>query len=53
MRNSSVGYKPTVLFRKTYTKLRPQDIAHAIVSALQMDDRGFITDLTVWATNPD
>jgi 3-oxoacyl-[acyl-carrier protein] reductase len=34
-------------------KLRPQDIAHAIVSALQMDDRGFITDLTVWATNPD
>jgi hypothetical protein len=34
-------------------KLRPQEIAHAIVSALQMDDRGFITDLTVWATNPD
>lgn len=34
------------------TKLRPVEIAHAIVSMLEMDDRGFITDLSVWATNP-
>ncbi len=34
-------------------KLRPQEIAHAVVSMLEMDDRGFITDLSVWATNPD
>ncbi|HKX31384.1 MAG TPA: SDR family oxidoreductase [Blastocatellia bacterium] len=34
-------------------KLRPQEIAHAIAGALQLDDRGFVTDLTVWATNPD
>jgi 3-oxoacyl-[acyl-carrier protein] reductase len=33
-------------------KLRPIEIAHAIVSALEMDDRGFIPELTVWATNP-
>ena len=34
-------------------KLQAEDIAHAIKSALEMDDRGFITELTVWATNPD
>jgi 3-oxoacyl-[acyl-carrier protein] reductase len=33
-------------------KLRSLEIAHAIKSALEMDDRGFITDLTVFATNP-
>ena len=34
------------------TKLRGEDIAHAVRSALEMDDRGFITELTVFATNP-
>lgn len=34
------------------TKLRPADIAHAVVSILQMEDRGFTTELTVFATNP-
>jgi len=40
---------------RTYSdrKLRGQEIAHAILSMLEMDDRGFVTDLTVWATNPD
>lgn len=33
-------------------KLTPVEIAHAIVSALEMDDRGFIPELSVWATNP-
>ena len=33
-------------------KLRAIEIAHAIVSALEMDDRGFIPEVTVWATNP-
>ena len=28
------------------------EIAHAIKAMLEMDDRGFVTDLTVWATNP-
>ena len=34
------------------TKLRGEDIAQAVRSALEMDDRGFITELTVFATNP-
>jgi 3-oxoacyl-[acyl-carrier protein] reductase len=38
--------------RENPTKLRGEDIAHAVRSALEMDDRGFITELTVFATNP-
>jgi len=34
-------------------KLRAEEIAHAVVSMLEMDDRGFVTDMTVWATNPE
>lgn len=33
-------------------KLRPTEIAHAVKSMLEMDNRGFITELSVWATNP-
>ena len=33
-------------------KLDPYDIAHAIVSVIEMKDKGFIPELTVWATNP-
>jgi 3-oxoacyl-[acyl-carrier protein] reductase len=33
-------------------RLRPLEIAHTIVSSLEMDDRGFIPEVTVWATNP-
>jgi 3-oxoacyl-[acyl-carrier protein] reductase len=34
------------------SKLRPADIAHAVQSVLEMEDRGFATELTVFATNP-
>jgi 3-oxoacyl-[acyl-carrier protein] reductase len=34
------------------TKLVSEDIAHTVVSALEMHERGFITELTVFATNP-
>ncbi len=34
------------------SKLRPMEIAHTIASVLEMDDRGFIPEVTVWATNP-
>jgi len=34
------------------TKLRGEDIAHMIKAALEMDDRGFTPELTVFATNP-
>lgn len=33
-------------------KLSSGEIAHAIKSVLEMDDRGFIPELAVWATNP-
>ena len=33
-------------------RLRGIEIAHAIVSALEMDDRGFIPEFMIWATNP-
>jgi 3-oxoacyl-[acyl-carrier protein] reductase len=33
-------------------KLRSIEIAHTIVSTLEMDNRGFIPEVTVWATNP-
>jgi 3-oxoacyl-[acyl-carrier protein] reductase len=33
-------------------KLRPEEIAHTIISTLQMDDRGYIPEVTVHATNP-
>ncbi len=34
------------------TKLHPQDIAQLIASMLEIEDRGFVTESTIWATNP-
>ncbi len=34
------------------TKLQAEDIAHVVKSALELHDRGFTTELTVFATNP-
>ena len=34
------------------SKLRGQEIAHAVKSILEMDDRGFTVELSVFATNP-
>jgi len=34
------------------TKLHAQDIAQLIVSMLEIEDRGFVTESTIWATNP-
>jgi 3-oxoacyl-[acyl-carrier protein] reductase len=34
------------------TKLQAEDIAHIVKAALEMNDRGFTTELTVFATNP-
>jgi 3-oxoacyl-[acyl-carrier protein] reductase len=34
------------------TKLHASDIAQLIVSMLQIEDRGFVTESTIWATNP-
>ncbi len=37
---------------EVHNKLSPKEIAHSILSVLEMDDKGFITELNVWATNP-
>ena len=34
------------------SKLRPQEIAETIKATLEMDNRGFIPEVTIWATNP-
>ena len=34
------------------SKLHPPEIAHAVALMLTMEDRGFIPELSVWATNP-
>lgn len=34
------------------TKLRSEDVAHMVKAVLEMEDRGFITELTMFATNP-
>lgn len=33
-------------------KLDPNDLAHTIVSVIEMKNKGFIPEVTVWATNP-
>jgi 3-oxoacyl-[acyl-carrier protein] reductase len=33
-------------------KLHPEDIAHMIVANLELNKRGFVPELGVWATNP-
>ncbi len=34
------------------TKLHASDIGQLIVSMLEIEDRGFVTESTIWATNP-
>jgi 3-oxoacyl-[acyl-carrier protein] reductase len=34
------------------TKLTASDIGQLIVDLLEIPDRGFVTDTTIWATNP-
>ena len=38
--------------KENETKLRSEDIAYVVKVMLEMDDRGFTTELTVFATNP-
>jgi 3-oxoacyl-[acyl-carrier protein] reductase len=33
-------------------KLSPEEIAHSIISTLTMNQKGFIPEITIWATNP-
>lgn len=45
---STAGYQQ----EQDERKLRPQEIADAILGALEVDDRGFIPEFAVFATNP-
>jgi 3-oxoacyl-[acyl-carrier protein] reductase len=45
--NAGVGRR-----RDDPSKLHPEDIAQAIVSMLALDDRAFVPEMSVWATNP-
>ena len=33
-------------------KLTPKEISHSIISVIDMDNRGFVNELNIWATNP-
>src|SRR6476660_17649 len=43
---------PTTARPDNPTKLHASDIAQLIASMLEVEDRGFVTDSTIWATNP-
>jgi 3-oxoacyl-[acyl-carrier protein] reductase len=34
------------------SKLHPTDVARVIAGMLEIEDRGFVTESTIWATNP-
>jgi 3-oxoacyl-[acyl-carrier protein] reductase len=46
------GSSPTSTRPDNPSKLHAQDIAHVIVGMLETEDRGFVTEATIWATNP-
>jgi len=43
---------PTPAKADNPSKLHASDIARLIVGMLEIDDRGFVTESTIWATNP-
>lgn len=49
---TAFGSSERVERKEVSNKLRSEEIAHTIVSTLEMEDRGFIPEVTVWATNP-
>ena len=49
---TAFGSRDRIEREEVENKLSSKEIAHAITSALEMDDRGFINELNVWATNP-
>jgi 3-oxoacyl-[acyl-carrier protein] reductase len=38
--------------KESETKLRPEEIAYMVKTVLEMDDRGFTPELSIFATNP-
>ena len=49
---TAFGNQERVERNEIYNKLTPKEISHTIISALEIEDRGMINELNVWATNP-
>ena len=49
---TAFGNPKRVERRDVDNKLTPKEISHSIISAIEMDDRGFVNELNIWATNP-
>ena len=49
---TNFGAAAGIAMKQNPSKLQSSDIAHAVRSVLEMDDRGFTTEITVFATNP-
>lgn len=49
---TAFGSEARIEREERHNRLRSGEVAHAIVAALEMDDRGFIPELTIYATNP-
>jgi 3-oxoacyl-[acyl-carrier protein] reductase len=49
---TAFGSKERIEREEQANRLRSTEVAHAIVNSLMMDDRGFIPELNIFATNP-
>lgn len=49
---TAFGSKDGIERAEVANKLRSEEIAHQICAVLEMDNRGFVPEVTVWATNP-
>tara|TARA_B100000214_G_C23952604_1_gene621213 strand:- start:746 stop:1453 length:708 start_codon:yes stop_codon:yes gene_type:complete len=49
---TAFGSKDRIEREEIYNKLTSKEIAHAIVSSIEMNERGLINELNIWATNP-
>ncbi len=49
---TNFGAAAGIAMKQNPSKLQSSDIGHAVRQVLEMDDRGFTTELTVFATNP-
>jgi 3-oxoacyl-[acyl-carrier protein] reductase len=49
---TAFGSSERVEREDVYNKLTAKEISHAIISAIEIDNRAFINELNIWATNP-
>tara|TARA_B100000767_G_scaffold61653_1_gene57443 strand:- start:662 stop:1369 length:708 start_codon:yes stop_codon:yes gene_type:complete len=49
---TAFGNSKRVERKDVNNKLTSKEISHSIISIIEMNDRGFVNELNVWATNP-